>query len=203
MFELILFALVTGFVLSFGFGSVFFALIQTSIDHGYKAGRNIALGVAVGDVALVAIAILGTGFLPNIPNFENYVRIIAATLLFGLGISQFRKVKIKASSSENTVKNLVYFVSKGLVLNVVNPVNFLAWVLVSSTLKTYEYSLMEEVLFFTICIGTVFLSECLIAYFANRVRAKFSERVIVYIKYLTGLIFLGLGTKFLMDYFQS
>ena len=188
MFELILFALVTGFVLSFGFGSVFFALIQTSIDHGYKAGRNIALGVAVGDVALVAIAILGTGFLPNIPNFENYVRIIAATLLFGLGISQFRKVKIKASSSENTVKNLVYFVSKGLVLNVVNPVNFLAWVLV---------------LFFTICIGTVFLSECLIAYFANRVRAKFSERVIVYIKYLTGLIFLGLGTKFLMDYFQS
>ncbi|MFT7483267.1 MAG: L-lysine exporter family protein LysE/ArgO, partial [Oceanospirillaceae bacterium] len=93
MFELILFALVTGFVLSFGFGSVFFALIQTSIDHGYKAGRNIALGVAVGDVALVAIAILGTGFLPNIPNFENYVRIIAATLLFGLGISQFRKVK--------------------------------------------------------------------------------------------------------------
>jgi threonine/homoserine/homoserine lactone efflux protein len=141
--------------------------------------------------------------LPNIPNFENYVRIIAATLLFGLGISQFRKVEIKASTSKNTVKNLVYFISKGLVLNVVNPVNFLAWVLVSSTLKTYDYSLTEEILFFTICIGTVFLSECFIAYFANRVRANFSQRVIVYINYLTGLIFLGLGTKFLMDYFQS
>lgn len=202
MIELILLALTTGFVLSFGFGSVFFALIQTSIDYGYKAGRNIALGVALGDILLVALAILGTGFLPNIPNFENYVRIIAATLLFGLGISQFRKSKVKIKTSANTVKNLIYFISKGLVLNIVNPVNFLAWVLVSSTLKTYNYNLGEEIVFFTVCIGTVFLTETLIAYFANRVKAKFSERAMVYVKYVTGLIFLGLGTKFLLDYLQ-
>lgn len=205
MIDLIFLALLTGFVLSFGFGSVFFALIQTSIDYGYKAGRNIALGVAVGDILLVALAIFGTVFLPNIPNFENYVRIIAATLLFGLGISQFRKTKVKVATTEvkSNVKDLIYFISKGLVLNVVNPVNFLAWVLVSSTLKTYNYSLIEEVLFFSICIGTVFTTETLIAYFADKVRAKLSDRLMIAIKYATGAIFLALGTKFLLDYFQS
>lgn len=205
MIELIVLALLTGFVLSFGFGSVFFALIQTSIDHGYKAGKNIALGVAIGDVLLVALAIVGTGFLPNIPNFENYVRVVAATLLFGLGISQFRKTKVKvaATSTKSKTSELVYFISKGLVLNVVNPVNFLAWVLVSSTLKTYSYTLTEEILFFTICIGTVFLTETLIAYYADKVRAKLSDRIMIYIKYATGIIFLSLGTKFLLDYFQA
>ncbi|MDP5120441.1 MAG: LysE family translocator [Spirosomaceae bacterium] len=205
MIDLIFLALLTGFVLSFGFGSVFFALIQTSVDYGYKAGRNIALGVAVGDILLVALAIFGTGFLPNIPNFENYVRIIAATLLFGLGISQFRKTKVKVATTavKSNVKDLIYFISKGLVLNVVNPVNFLAWVLVSSTLKTYNYSLIEEVLFFSICIGTVFTTETLIAYFADKIRAKLSDRLMISIKYATGVIFIALGTKFLLDYFQS
>ncbi len=205
MIELILLALVTGFVLSFGFGSVFFGLVQTSLDHGFRAGRNIAVGVASGDILLVALAIVGTGFLPNIPNFENYVRVIAATLLFGLGISQFRKTRVSVgrAPAKSKTSELLYFISKGLVLNVVNPVNFLAWVLVSSTLKSYNYNLTEEVLFFTMCIGTVFLTETLIAYFADRIREKLSDVIMTYVKNVTGMIFLSLGTKFLLDYFQA
>lgn len=197
MIELILLAIGSGLVLSFGFGSVFFALVQTSIDYGFVAGRNVAWGVAIGDVLLIAIAILGTGFLPNIPNIETYVGLVGATLLLGLGFSQFRK-SAAVVAEETVVSPKAYLpVAKGFVLNVINPVNFLAWVVVSTALKSYEYSLSEEILFFFVCIATIFLTETAIAYFAFRIRERMSVQIITKIKYFTGIVFIGLGLRIL------
>ncbi len=197
MIELLLLAIGSGLVLSFGFGSVFFALIQTSIDYGFKAGRNVAMGVAIGDVGLVAIAVLGTGFVPNIPNVERYVGLVGATLLLGLGFSQFRKQASLPTSNSNLPRRAYLPVAKGLLLNVVNPVNFLAWVVVSTALKSYNYSIKEEVVFFFVCIGTIFLTETAMAYFADRIKKQFSAKLMSNIKYLTGFIFIGLGLKIL------
>lgn len=203
MIELMFLAFGTGFLLSFGFGSVFFALIQSSIDYGFKAGRNLAFGVALSDVLLVTLALLGTGFLPDIPNFNFYARCVGVLLLLGLGVSQFSKVRISTSVIESGLKNKLYFIGKGGLLNVVNPVNFLAWVVVSTTLKTYKYTLEQEVLFFGICILTVFFTESFIAYFANKIKAKFSENIIKRTKYLTGSIFFGISIKLFIDIYKE
>lgn len=199
MTELILYALGTGFLLSFGFGSVFFALIQSSIDYGFKAGRNLAVGVTLSDVVLINFALLGTGFLPNLPNFETYARIVGATLLLGLGISQFRQYKMSESVLMSGVKSTLYFIGKGVMLNVINPINFLAWVVVSTTLKSYQYSLQEEIIFFFFCLLAIFLTETGIAYFAHRIRDRFSEKSITNIKYATGVVFLGIAGKLIWD----
>lgn len=201
MLELILLAVGSGFVLSFGFGSVFFALIQTSIDYGFTAGRNVAFGVAIGDILLIAVAMLGTGFLPNIPNIETYIGWIGASLLLGLGLSQFRKTSAVTNDVINDLPKSYYPVAKGFVLNVINPVNFLAWVVLTTALKSYNYSLSEQLLFFFCCIATIFLTEAAIAYFAYRIREKMSPILISRIKYLTGLIFVGLGLKILWNSF--
>lgn len=197
MIELILLAIGSGLVLSFGFGSVFFALVQTSIDHGFAAGRNLAWGVAISDVLLIAIAILGTGFLPDIPHMDTYAGLVGATLLFGLGFSQFRPTAAVPEGSIQLTPKAYMPIAKGFVLNVVNPVNFLAWVVVSTALKSYKYLFFEELLFFLFCIATIFLTESAIAYFAFRIRERMSPKIILRIKYLTGVIFIGLGIKIL------
>ncbi|MEZ4902445.1 MAG: LysE family transporter [Spirosomataceae bacterium] len=62
-----LYGLFTGILLCLTFGTVFFALIQASIERGPRSGVQIALGVVVSDAFFVFTAIFGTSFLPNQP----------------------------------------------------------------------------------------------------------------------------------------
>lgn len=202
MLEAIVFGFVTGVVLSFGFGSVFFALIQDSIQYGYKAGIKISLGVVFGDIIMVAIAFLGTSFLPDIPNFGLYSRVFGAFLLISLGLVQFRKPKAPSKIQEFKLARFFYFFGKGFLLNVINPVNFISWMLVSATLKGYKYDSLDEILFFSTCIIMIFVVESAFAIFADRIKTKLNDNTILYIKYISGLVFIGVGLKMVWDAYK-
>jgi threonine/homoserine/homoserine lactone efflux protein len=202
MLEAIVFGFFTGVVLSFGFGSVFFALIQDSIQYGYKAGIKISLGVVFGDVLMVLIAFLGTSFLPNIPDFGLYSRIFGAILLISLGVVQFRKTKVVSKIQDFKLARFFYFFGKGFLLNVINPVNFISWMLVSATLKGYKYDVFDETLFFATCILTIFVFESAFAIFSDRIKTKLNDKTILYIKYISGLVFIGVGLKMVYDAYK-
>lgn len=202
MLEAIIFGFVTGVVLSFGFGSVFFALIQDSIQYGYKAGVKISLGVVFGDIIMVMIAYLGTSFLPNIPHFGLYSRVFGSLLLISLGIVQFRKTKTPSKTQDFKLARFFYFFGKGFLLNVINPVNFISWMLVSATLKGYKYDLLDETLFFTTCILMIFVVESAFAIFADRIKSRLNDKTILYIKYVSGLVFIGVGLKMVWDTYK-
>lgn len=201
MIQLIGSAIVTGVILSFGFGSVFFALIQSSLDHGYTKGIKMAAGVTISDVLLVFLALVGTSFLPQIPNFEKYFRIIGAMLLLGLAVGQFSSFKLPEKVESTKMMNFLYFFIKGFLLNILNPVNFLTWVAVSAGLKSYNFSFQEELLFFAIAMLTIFVSESLIAYFSDKLKRVLNEKLMLRIKQITGIIFIGLAFKLGYDAF--
>lgn len=190
----------SGILLSLGFGSVFFALIQTSIDHGYKAGIKIASGVLIGDFLLIALAIWGTSFLPNIPDFELYSRLIGFVLLVGLGLAQFRKSGgFSHKAAEVRLVAYIYFIAKGFVLNVINPVNFFAWVILSASLKTYQFTLFEEMTALGVCLFMIFVCESGMALFAHKIKQRLSDNTVSYIKKGSGIVFLGIAGKLLWD----
>jgi threonine/homoserine/homoserine lactone efflux protein len=199
MLEALYLGFFTGVVLSFGFGSVFFALVQDSIENGYQAGIKISLGVVFGDILMVGIAFLGTSFLPNIPNFGFISRIFGAILLIGLGIVQFRKSKKPSKIQEFKLAQFFYFFGKGFLLNVINPVNFLSWMVISASLKSYKYDIYDEIVFFSICLLMIFVVESIFAVFAYKIKNKMSENTIQYIKYVSGLVFIGVGLKLIYD----
>ncbi len=201
MFEPIILGFSAGVILSFGFGSVFFALIQNSLDYGYKAGIKISLGVVFGDILMVAISFYGTTLLPQNPDFTQYSRIFGSLLLLGLGFAQFRKSKPPSKIQDFKLARFFYFFGKGFLLNIINPVNFLAWAILSNTLKSYKYDFIEEISFFITCILMIFIIETLIAYFAHRVREKLKENTMQNIKIITGLVFIGVGLKLIYDLF--
>ncbi len=201
MLEAISLGFFTGVVLSFGFGSVFFALVQDSIQYGYRAGIKISLGVIFGDVLMVAAAFLGTSFLPDIPSFGFYSRIFGSILLIGLGIFQFRKTKKVSKIHDFKLARFFYFFGKGFLLNVINPVNFISWMVISASLKSYKYDIYDEIAFFTTCILMIFVLESVFAIFAYRIKNKMSEKTIQSIKYISGLVFIGVGLKLIYDAF--
>lgn len=190
-----------GVILSFGFGSVFFALIQSSLEHGYKAGVKISLGVVFGDIIMVAIAYFGTTLLPQIPEFAVYSRIFGSLLLILLGIAQFRQSKPPTQVKDFKLARFFYFFGKGFLLNVINPVNFIAWVILSGTLKGYKYNHLEEIIFFSTCILMIFVVESLMAYFAHKIKNRLNDKTMRQIKMLTGLVFIGVGIKLIYDIF--
>ena len=199
MLEAIVLGFLAGLVLSFGFGSVFFALIQDSIQNGYKAGVKISLGVVFGDIIMIFIAFFGTAYLPDIPNFGLYSRIFGSILLLTLGFVQFRKTKTPSKIQDFKLARFFYYFGKGFLLNVINPVNFISWMLVSATLKGYKYDVFDETLFFATCVLTIFIFESGFAIFADRIKTRLNDKVIDYIKYISGLVFIGVGLKMIYD----
>jgi len=201
MLEAIALGFFTGVVLSFGFGSVFFALVQNSLDYGYMAGVKISLGVIFGDMIMIVVAYLGTSFLPDIPHFATYSRVFGSLLLVGLGVAQFSNTKPPTQIQDFKLARFFYFFGKGFLLNVINPVNFISWMVVSATLKGYKYDIYDETAFFTTCVIMIFVMESAFAIFADRIKSRLNNLTIQRIKYFSGMVFIGIGMKLIYDIF--
>ena len=78
-----------GIILGFGFGTIFFALIQNSIKHGFKKGLDIAIGVVLSDILIVLLILFGSQYLDEVDKYKNLIKYTGGILLIGLGIYQF------------------------------------------------------------------------------------------------------------------
>ncbi|MCB9252568.1 MAG: LysE family transporter [Flavobacteriales bacterium] len=185
----------TGVVLGFGFGTVFFALIQNSINFGYRKGVDIALGVVLSDIFIVSIILFGSQYLDEIEKYKDVIKYTGGFLLIGLGIYQFfPQKKIVGQDGEIIVKGRFLFITKGFLLNFMNPVNFLAWLAIQTYLKGVSgYTTNQSMYFFMGAIGAIFLIELLISLLANYIGRKLSDKIIRIVNVTSGYIFIILG----------
>ncbi len=184
-----------GVVLGFGFGTIFFALIQNSINHGYKKGLDIAIGVVLSDILLISLILFGSQYLDEIGKFKEVIKYSGGLLLVGLGIFQFIPQKeVTDKNGELIKKGRFIYISKGFVLNFMNPVNFLAWLAIQTYIKgVNNYSSVQSIFFFIGAISAIFGIEILISILANHIGKKLSFKVIKIINYTAGYIFIILG----------
>ncbi len=201
MTEPIFYGFLAGIILSFGFGSVFFALIQNSIDFGYKAGVIMAFGVIACDVIFVFFALNGTTYLPKIPDFDFYVRILGAILLVILGLVNIFDNQVSVKYPTTKKGKFGFFFSQGFLLNGINPVNFFAWVALSATLNGMKYNFTEQCLYLLSAILAIFTTESAIAYFAHRIKKHLSPASIKKVKILTGIVFFVIAGVLVRDLF--
>jgi threonine/homoserine/homoserine lactone efflux protein len=202
-----LYGLPVGFAFSFALGPVFFSLIKTSLERGFRAAVSIAFGVIVADVILLAIAYGGVdAFLPkNNVNVTFWVQILGGLLLLGLGIATMIK---KPQNTEGVTltheRHIFKHLSMGFFLNILNPANFFEWMGAASLLKSkYHFETFENVSFFAGALLAVFFTELFVAYFATRLRRILSERVMFSINISTGVMFIGSGLWLFLDVMKS
>lgn len=200
MIDAILSGFGAGIVLSLMLGTVFFALIQNSVDFGYKSGVFIALGVITSDVFFISAAMIGTSYLPDLPRMPFYSSLLGGALLIALGLVSFFKKNPKLVYPKTKFGNLLYYFSTGFLLNVLNPVNFFYWVAIVAYLRNEKFfPLNEQIIFFGSCLAAIFSTEVGISYFASRLRKLFTPLVLRRINQVSGFLFVSFGIKLLID----
>lgn len=201
MFQAILAGFLYGFVLCFTFGPVFFKLIQTSIDHGYKRGILIALGVTVADAVLMFSALFGTSFLPQLKHFGDVISVIGAGILFTLGFMSIFKQKAQVIYPTSKLSSFLYYFTAGILLNLLNPSNYLAVFATSAYLVAKGFTLSERIIFFSFSLIATMTAESLIAFYANKMKKILTEKVLKRINQIAGLIFIISGLLILYKQF--
>jgi L-lysine exporter family protein LysE/ArgO len=193
-----------GFLLCVSFGTVFFALIQNSIDNGYWSGVKISIGGIFSDLMFIIAALFGTSFLPKISNFDMILRSIGVFFLIGIGLASFFKRSPKLAYPQTKVGDLFYYVSLGFMLNTINPINFFIWAATAATISYLDP--FHQVIFFIGSIGAIFLTQFTICYYAHYLQRYFTANTIITINKIAGLVFIGTGiylgsivVKFLMN----
>lgn len=188
----------TGVLLSLTFGTVFFAIVQSSIDNGYQSGIKIAIGVLVSDTVLIGIALFGTSFLPQIPHMSSMVGLVGGGLLVVLGAANLIKKSAKIIYPKTKVGDFFFYVGKGFLLNILNPINFFSWVTVTAYVRSgLKLSGLEMYTFFIFSQIGILFAEALLAVFAHRLKRVLNETSLIWVNRITGLVFVGVGLRVL------
>ena len=166
-------ALLTGILLGLGAilftGPVFFYLIKSTLESGFKAGLSVAFGIILGDMLCLGIALYSaTEFIAS-PTFEFWASILGGLILLIIGLKYVLKPNLNTTVKGrlNRSSLLVYGIN-GFLINFVNPFVFAVWFgFVSYTEALYNHSTALFSLLVT--LGVIFSTDVLKALFAGRI----------------------------------
>jgi threonine/homoserine/homoserine lactone efflux protein len=201
MTQAVIFGFLYGFLLCFTFGPAFFRLIQTSIDTGVKRGVLIAFGVTMADAFLFFIALFGTSYFPEIKFLDTYISLLGATLLFVLGFISIFKQQTQIVYPTSKLGSFTYYFTMGLLLNLLNPSNYVAVFTTSAYLITQKFNLNERIVFFSVSLIATMLAESLIAFYAHKMKRLITPKILKRINQVAGSIFIISGLLILWNQF--
>lgn len=185
------YGIITGILLCFTFGTVFFSLVQNSVDNGVRSGLKIAFGVLACDAIFVFFAIFGTTLLPHIDNFEKWMAGAGIIFLLILGVNNLIRKQPQVAYPKTRFGDFLYYFSTGFLLNGLNPVNFISWVTIATYIRsTLHYDFNEVIAFFVASLLSVFLTESGIVFSAYRLKKIFTPRTVKVFNQITGAIFI-------------
>jgi len=168
-----------GLLLTVLIGPVFFSLIQTSIEEGFRAGFWLAIGIVLSDSFYISICYLGMAPFMENPLFKKWLGIVGGILMIIFSIIMFfKKVKETHVAVHVKRKSFMRFILRGFLLNGINPSVLIFWIgMVGAITANHEYSQEHIVILFVAMISTVFLTDLLKAFLAHKLGRFITLRV--------------------------
>lgn len=220
MAELIFDAVVFGLSLAlfFGFGPVFFTLLQTSLDRGFRSAFWMALGVLTSDLLMISICVLTSIRLVAENDREMFFFSLAAgIILFLFGYYTYTKrgaqdayekmearVEAMAQAGEEhpmpeRAPSWFVFFGKGILLNILNPFVMLFWFsAVAVAAGNFEGDKARTMLFFAIVLCTSFCCDLLKAKGATFLKRFFNARRLRLLNQGIGIALMVFGVVFII-----
>jgi threonine/homoserine/homoserine lactone efflux protein len=190
--------LLFGMLLTILIGPVFFSLIQTSIEKGFKSGVSMAAGISLSDTIYILIVYLGVSPFLNDEDFRTGLGIAGGLIMFGFGLYSVIK-PVPPTRIHQRIKgknNIFKQVMKGFMLNGINPFVLMFWIgMVSMGTVNYEYSQIQMISFFGGIVLIVFSTDILKAYVANKLRHIVTARFMKIMNRIVGLILFIFGFR--------
>lgn len=198
MIEDIQAAIPLGFFLAFMIGPVFFVLLEISVTKGFRAAVVFDLGVIIADVFFIALAYFSSfQLLENLSN-QPGLFVFGGTILAVYGIIIFIKKPLKNPTEDSNIKfiktNYLGLFIKGLLLNFINIGVLVFWLgIIIITGPGLENDINRFYVFFGTMILAYFVTDLFKILLAKQLKKKLTERRILKVKKLLGLILVVCG----------
>lgn len=206
-----------GLGLSCVIGPALFALIQTSLTSGFKAGVRFALGISLSDIVVVSLVTFGVSQFMDDPRSKMIFSIIGGIVMIIFGVFTFLQKEPQANSKgkiDNHTPSLgmsyLKTTGKGFLFNIANPGVWLYWVMPvgvattleqvsigSTTLSARQTSLM----FLAAILVTVLTCDILKCAIAYTLKTVLLPKVIHIINKILGIILIAFGIYLVLSVF--
>lgn len=200
--QIIIQGTITGAVLTLSFGAGFFALVQTSITRGYKKGLLIACGAIICDSLFILISIFATSFIKEeLPKYADTIRLVALIAFLVLGIYSISKSSVIKNSTDQAPKPNYLYITKGIILNIVNPLVLVTWLGITLFLESnLKYTSIDLFIYFLAVMVATFGSQTAICFFSHKIKNYLSPVFIHRMNIVIGILFILIG---LVIYFNA
>lgn len=182
-------------------GPVFFYLLKSSLESGFKAGISVAVGIILGDIIYVVLVFKGIGgFLQEEEN-SKWMALAGGLLLIGMGIKYLFNPSTKTEIAERlNSKSLWVYGLNGFLINFINPFVFGVWV-VFLTINQSKYGNESSILIsMSIILTVIFITDLLKAFFAYKLKNLMNPSRLRTVYKIFGVIMVLFGSRLIITF---
>jgi threonine/homoserine/homoserine lactone efflux protein len=201
MIEIVLKGVASGIILALLIGPVFFTIIQTSIERGFKSGFFVALGVSLSDTLYIFLSYLGLSQLFTSTTFQSFLTYGGGAMLlcFG-GYYLFIKSRRMMNFSLTDVppgRSPLRLAAKGFIINGLSPMVLIFWIgTVGIATSELGYTNSKDAItFFASIIITVFATDICKAKLADKLRSLLTPRLVRILNIVLGIVLIVFGLR--------
>lgn len=171
--------LLFGLIFLFALGPAFFALIQTSIQQGFKKAIFLAIGISISDIFYVTITLFGLASILETDDFKFWMAIFGSAMLTGYAVYSWIKKPVAEELSLTNDVNFAKYLFKGLLLNGLNPFIIISWATwISAVAINFDYGFSQQLQFFTGMLVAILSMDIGKAFIANKLKHLITTRFI-------------------------
>lgn len=205
--EVILKGIISGVILAFLIGPVFFTILQTSIERGFGSGALVAIGVSLSDTFYITLTYLGIYQMFDKGNFREYLAYFGGIvlLIFGIYYLFVKSKRLSRFDPERVqINNPWRLIGKGFIINGLSPMVLIFWLgTVGLATTKLGYSTPGKAIpFFTAIVSTVFITDLIKAKLADKLRRILTPKFIRNLNIVLGFVLLIFGFR-LIYYAES
>ena len=168
-----------GLIFLLALGPAFFALIQTSIQQGFKKAVFFAVGISISDTTYVMITLLGLSSFMQTEGFKFWMAIFGSVMLTGYAIYSWFKQPIMDEMEVKNGSNVVRHLVNGLLLNGLNPFILISWATwISAITVNFGYGPSQQIQFFVGMLVTILSMDIGKAFIADKLKHLITIRFV-------------------------
>ncbi|MBL4703535.1 MAG: LysE family transporter, partial [Flavobacteriales bacterium] len=129
----------------------------------------------------------------------EFLKFIGAGVIIAYGLYTIISKKSPQVQKNIDIKQLkrpnpIGLISKGMALNAMNPAVLAYWLFVCTyQVKGQNIEGVNVVIFFAICLGTMFMIDLLKIYFASKLKKKMTQKNLATVSIIVGAILIFIG----------
>ena len=198
--DIVLNGTISGIVLAFLIGPVFFTILQTSIERGFWSGFFVAIGVSLSDSLYILVSYLGLIQFMEAEGFRHYLAYGGGSVLLAFGIYYlFVKSKRLTHYDPEKIHTRSWFrlLAKGFIINGLSPIVLFFWIATVSvaTTRLGYASSNDEFIFFASIVLTVLVTDITKAKLADKLRRLITPRFIKVMNIVLGLVLVAFAGR--------